>query len=115
MKIIKAKDYGYRVVAVVVLNPDDPDSVHADGSPHTDAPPAGTPADARPFEWCTTCFYNWQEQEFTWDGDALFKEDGTRKNEGDLLAEISVKLNNPDPRETPPEPQTLLGIEGMTI
>ena len=51
-KIISATDYGNRKVIVVCLNPDDPEAVHADGTAHTGAAPAGTDPSLKSWEWC---------------------------------------------------------------
>ena len=96
MKIIKAMDYGFRKVIVVCLNPEDPEAVHGDGSPHTGAAPVGTDPSLRSWEWCHDCRYNWQVREYVWTGDKLYtaQEDGQRRKKTDveLLAEIRRDL-----------------------
>lgn len=77
MKIVSTVDYGYRKVVRVVMNPDDPETIHPDGSLHTDAPRTGkdrarvlayqaefgrAPAS---WEWCPDCHYNWDVREYT--------------------------------------------------
>ena len=95
-KILTAKDYGYRKVITVVLNPQDPESVHPDGSPHTGSPPTGTTPGLRPWEWCHDCRYNWRVQEFVWTGDQLYTQtkSGRRrsKTDAELIAEIESRL-----------------------
>ena len=66
MKIIHAADYGFRKVIRVCVNPEDPESVHSDGSPHTGVAPPGTDPALKPWEWCPDCRYNWQVEEFVW-------------------------------------------------
>ena len=75
MKIIETKDYPNipRRVIRVVLNPDDPKWVHADGSAHfSPVPTTGPESDAisafrsefarepEPGEWCKQCRLNWR-------------------------------------------------------
>ena len=95
-KVLEATDYGYRKVIRVVTNPNDPESVHDDGSPHTGVPPAGTAPGLRAWEWCNDCRYNWNVQEFVWTGDELYTRDqaGSRrlKTNQELLDETSARL-----------------------
>ena len=104
MKIIKATDYGYRKVIVVVLNSDEPEAVHGDGTAHTGAPPMGTDLSLKPWEWCHDCRYNWQLREFLWTGDELYtrRKDGTRrvKTDAELVSEIKTALQPPTPATT---------------
>lgn len=85
MRIIDAKDYPNipRRVVTVVLNETDPETIHADGSPHV-APPA-TPEqraradsiraefgrEAKAWEWCQDCTFNWRIEEFTFSREDL--------------------------------------------
>lgn len=83
MKIISAADYGYRKVVRVLVNPDDPEAIHADGSPHTGDPTTDrdiarvaafrTEFGREPtsWEWCEDCRYNWDVREFTFTGTEL--------------------------------------------
>ena len=110
MKIIEdysvATDLGPRRIIRVCLNPQDPESVHPDGSPHTGQPPAGTTPGLKPWEWCHDCRYNWVIREFTWTGDQLYThaKDGTRgkaKTNTQLLAEMKQRLDRPTPPANP--------------
>lgn len=99
MKILSTKDSPSLRVVRIVLNPDEPETIHLDGSLHTKVYPTElmdilsqrnidilTLAkrelyDARlldlqsrivePQEWCLKCIYNWQVQEFTFNGEEL--------------------------------------------
>jgi len=87
-----------RTVAVAVLNPEDPETVHADGSKHTQKTITRAPtlrkdeaawstsqksnwvksheanrkvidkASKHPLMWCHDCVANWVEKEFVFDG-----------------------------------------------
>ena len=121
MKTLSAIDYGYRKVIRVVLNPNDPESVHADGTAHQGAAPAATVTafkaqngrTPRAWEWCHECRYNWQEIEFIWDGDEMYHHapDGTRtlKTDDQLVAEIQLRL------QPAPSAQAIVGLEGRTV
>ena len=102
--IISAVDYGFRKVIQACLNPDQPESIHPDGSPHTGTPPLGTDPTLKPWEWCQDCRYNWEVQEFIWTGEELYKRgsDGRRiqKNNTDLLNEIRGQLTTPGTSES---------------
>ena len=95
-KIISASSYGFRTAIKVVMNPDDPEAVHEDGTPHSGQPPTGTDPNLRSWEWCHDCRYNWQVREFVWTGDELYtrQEDGSRvvKTNDELVAEIESRL-----------------------
>lgn len=110
-KIIKATDYGYRKVIVVCLNPDEPESVHADGAPHTGGPPLGADPNLRPWEWCKECRYNWRVQEFIFDlADQSVSEgaDARRMTDQELLAIVRTRLASPPSPETIPSLTSLL-------
>ena len=95
-KIVHAANYGFRKVIRVCMNPNDPESVHADGTPHTGSPPLGTLPGLKPWEWCHDCRYNWDVREFVWTGDELttYGKTGKRraKTDAELLAEIGSRL-----------------------
>ena len=95
-KILSAKDYRYRKVVTVVMNPDESESVHLDGSPHTGSPSVGTPPGLRPWEWCHDCRYNCRVQEIVWTGDQLYTQTKTgsrrSKTDAELLAELESQL-----------------------
>ena len=97
VKIISAMDYGYRKLIRVCMNPEQPGSVHEDGTEHTGSPPAGTDPNLKAWEWCHDCRYNWQVRELTWTGEEMFmyRKDGTRrlKTNSELLAEIREQLS----------------------
>jgi hypothetical protein len=117
MKITKATHYPdmLRTVIVVVLNPDDPEVVHADGSAHTEAAPPGKEG-LNSWTWCHDCRYNWKKREFIWDKEQLKKEDSSGemidKTDADLLAEIVEILAV---ASTPTAPVTLTSIVGNTF
>ena len=100
MKIIQAKDYGFRKVIRVLLNPEDPEdpeSLHSDGQPHAVPAPKGTPKSLKPWEWCHDYRYNWQVKEYVWTGEEelyiLDESGGTRlKTNDDLIEEIKESL-----------------------
>jgi|TARA_Y100000296_G_scaffold73413_1_gene90889 hypothetical protein len=74
-KIISAKDYGYRKVIRAVVNPDDSEWVHADGS---DSPSDHTGNTADPDKSktvCHDCTRNWVIREFVFEGADLNKTD----------------------------------------
>ena len=106
--ILDAKDYGYRKIIRVCMNPEDPEQVHIDAggnaTAHTGDPPPGTDPALRPWEWCDSCRYNWNVREFIWTEDEMYKRaaDGRRiqKSNADLLNEIKAKLTGPAPPET---------------
>ena len=95
-KIISATDYGNRKVIVVCLNPDDPEAVHAGGTAHTGAAPAGTDPSLKSWEWCQDCTYNWRIIQVVWTGQELYKPAGdgslVLKADTDLLNEIGTQL-----------------------
>lgn len=93
-KITVTRYLNDRTVASVVLNPDDPETVHSNGKPHTQktitkAPLRETtfttteksnwvkahearrkvidPNSQKPLLWCPECHNNWQEREFVFD------------------------------------------------
>lgn len=98
MKIIQATDYGSRKVVRVIMNGNDPEAVHADGSAH-EGRAINPEAVVRvrnywaefgrqptSWEWCPACRYNWKEPSydqysrpipaggFTWNGPELLVE-----------------------------------------
>ena len=94
--ILSAKDYGFRKVIRVCMNPDQPESVHVDGKAHVGIPTVGTPPGLKPWEWCHDCRYNWDVREFVWTGDELRTHGKTGKirpkTDAELLAEIKSQL-----------------------
>ena len=121
MKIIKATNYGFRTVVKVLLNPDAPEAIHADGSPHTGKPTTAVTAaffgefdrPPRSWEWCHKCTYNWQITEIQWDGDEQYNitEDGSKtlKTSDQLIAEIQLRL------QPPSEAQAITELAERTI
>jgi len=109
MKIIKATDYGFRKVARVVMNPDDPQWVHEDGPApvsHTgDTTVSDTP--------CHDCRMNWNVIEVKWDGDGLYNvaEDGARelKTDDELTTEVLAQA------PLVPVRQAIIGLEGRVL
>lgn len=104
-KILKASDYGFRKVIVVVLNPDDPQWVHTDGSVHPvsskiNCVPVATPGVdslGKPLDsYYGICTYNWKEREFIWTGDEMYKLNAegqqVEKTASDLTKEIEGAL-----------------------
>jgi len=99
-KIIKDKDYGWRRVITVTTNPSDQEAVHVASngtkSNHSGAKPAGTPADLATWEWCPSCVYNWNTQEFVWTGDEMKKKNSSgnlvAKTDADYEAEVKAAL-----------------------
>ena len=106
-KILTANDYPHRIVIRVVMNPDDPESVHMNGVSHTGTPPPGTPLGLKAWEWCHECRYNWDVREFTWSGEERYvvTTAGRRrlKTNAELLAEVSARLQPPAPPKLIPE------------
>ncbi len=113
MKIIQAKDYGFRKVIRVVLNPEDPESVHPDGQPHTGPAPKGTPKSLKPWEWCHDCRYNWQVIEQVWTGEELYTLDESEsirlKTNDELIEEIKVSL------QAQPAPTDIYQLIDLTL
>jgi hypothetical protein len=73
MKVLTAKDYGYRKVVRVLINDQDPQWVHDDGTP--DIGHTGDTADPDQTKVvCGDCRNNWNVFEAQFDGDALLKE-----------------------------------------
>ena len=95
-QIISAKDYGYRKVIRVCMDPDAPESVHDDGNAHTGNPPPGTAPGLKPWEWCHDCRYNWDGREFLWTDAELYITPGggsrRLKTNQELLDEITFRL-----------------------
>lgn len=103
MKVIKATSYGFRTVIVVSHNPNDPDYVHSDESPHPLANVNGcTPDEGQP----NVCTSNHQLQEFIFDGLEQY-EDGILRSPESFWAEI-CELCIPSP-----EPETITGLVGL--
>ena len=95
MRVVKAKDYGYRVVITVVSNPDEPEWVH--GSDKAPANHTGNyPPEPKKVS-CGLCRSNWQYREFIWGKDELMTvdkdtEQPRRKTPDELMAEIRQQL-----------------------
>ena len=95
MRVLRAKDYGYRKAITVVLNPDDPEAVHIAGygtkTSHTGTAPAGKEA-LKSWEWCIACRYNWQEFEMVWTNNELynFEPERSAKPEAQLITELKA-------------------------
>lgn len=111
-KILTAKTYPEipRMVVTVVLNPDEPEALHADGKAHTGSPPVGTPAGLKSWEWCPNCRYNWQVVEKVWTGAELLNPDKTPKTNDQLIAELQNHVAKALPTVT-----TLTALEGATL
>ena len=101
--IISAKDYGYRKVIRVCLNPDAPQYVHTDHSPHP----------ARNVNGCQRddCHYNWTIRGFVWTQDEMYTESPTGKQRlktnDQLLKEIKDFL---EPATAPSDIRNLAGV-----
>lgn len=112
MQIISAKDYGYRFVVRVTVNPDEPNWVHVVGLPLLDAEgvpvldddghevlvtsslvPAGETGDT-----CWNCRQNWRIKEFVFEGETLYVEDAdgnkVRRDNLDLAADAFAMAND---------------------
>ena len=111
--IIAATDYGYRKVVRVCLNPQDPESVHADGSPHTGKAPDGTDPSLKPWEWCSDCRYNWRVQEFIWTGEELYTTSGSGKRRAKTNAELIKEMEAK--RYTAGAPAEITRLAGITL
>jgi len=73
MKVLTAKDYGYRKVVRVLINDQDPQWIHDDGTP--DIGHTGDTEDPDQTKTvCGDCRNNWNVFEAQFDGDALLKE-----------------------------------------
>ena len=115
MRILRATHYPHvpRTVIVVCENPEDPESIHPDGSPHSGSPPPATDLSLSPWEWCHDCTYNWRVREFLWTGHELYttSSSGKRrlKTNAELLKEIRTQL-------PPQQPATeISGLVGLTL
>ena len=116
-KIIKATDYGFRVVIDICMNPDDPESVHPgpDGKtkPHDGVPPTGTDPSLRPWQWCLDCRYNWDVREFVWTGEETYTRSTTGKRRAktntELIKEMEANLS------TAGAPTEITGLTGVTL
>lgn len=115
MQIISAKDYGYRFVIRVTMNPDEPNWVHAVGDPLLDA--QGTPVldggghavlvtsslvpDGETGATCHNCRQNWRIKEAIFEGETLYVEgvDGglVRRDNLDLAADAFAMANDGGP------------------
>ena len=113
MKIIHAADYGFRKVIRVCVNPEDPESVHSDGSPHTGVAPPGTDPALKPWEWCPDCRYNWQVEEFVWTDREQYTVDADGnpqpKTNDVLLDEVLEGL------QPPPTPLEIPGLVNLDL
>lgn len=94
-RVVRFKDYDWRVVVDLVLNPDEPETIHRNtGLPHVGGIPAAllrpenlptaargsmpiTLDPGRPWEWCKECVYNWQTEEYIFEGEDLLTKDYT--------------------------------------
>ena len=105
-KVLSVKSYPHipRMVATVVLNPQEPESVHADGKPHVGNPPPDTKPGLRPWEWCHLCRYNWQIIEKVWTGPEV-----PRSND-QLYAELQAHVAAAQPTMV-----TITALEGKTL
>lgn len=73
MKVLTAKDYGYRKVVRVLMNDTDPQWVHPDGpSPTNHTGDTEDPDTTK--EVCQECRNNWNVLEFIFQGDTLTNE-----------------------------------------
>jgi len=104
MKCIRATNYGFRTVIVVCHNPDDPEYLHEDGSPHPAENVNGCLADAAGIVVCHT---NHQIEEFLWDGDEQY-ENGVLRTPESFWAEICDRCV---PVPTPEVMGSLIGLE----
>ena len=104
-KIVKATDYGYRRVIRVCLNPDAPEFIHDDVTPHPSNNPNGCPTQ--------TCQYNWEIREFVWSGEEMYTTTSSgrrrRKTSSELVDEIKSSLT------VAPIPAQIPGLVGLTL
>ena len=102
--MIKATSYGFRTVIVVCHNPDEPEYVHSDDSPHPPANIDGCSPEDGELNICTS---NHRLEEFIWDGDEQY-EGGTLRSPDSFWAEICERcVAPPDPEEM----GSLIGLE----
>lgn len=107
MKILSANEYKgsdgfHRKVLKVVINPDDPEFIHADNSNHptSEGGPNGCPhtldADGKEDNGVPGCTYNWQVHEHIWDGDEMHVVNGDGgkklKTNSQLIAECKASI-----------------------
>ena len=81
-KILTATDYGSSKVVRVVMNPDDPQWIHADGSAAPDDHTGDGAESGKTV--CSDCRSNWVIRELVWRGKAITDQA--------LLAEVKVAL-----------------------
>ena len=83
MKIIKAKDYGFRKVIQVVMDETLPRWVHPNGTASPQTHTGDT--EERGKTVCRDCRSNWDIREYQWDGDALQKLNDPEDPESELI------------------------------
>ncbi len=106
MRIISAKDYGFRTV-IRVTDSSGPEWVHADGQAHSQATAVGpsvtaadgtvTPGKLDPAleagTECHACRSNWKVREFIIQGAELYQDDGTtRRTPPQIMALVKARL-----------------------
>ena len=105
MKVVKAQSYGFRTVIVVCHNPDEPDYIHSDDSPHPPANINGCTPDEGQLNVCTS---NHRFQEFVWDGLEQYDDAGILRTPESFWSEICEQcVSPPDPEEM----GSLIGLE----
>lgn len=90
MKIVKATDYGFRKIIRVLLNPDDPQFLHRDGSPHPPENTEGCPLErnlvtGQEIVGKPGCYLNWKVREFVFDDPKLTWEQCMDKVKAELV------------------------------
>lgn len=112
MQIISAKDYGYRFVIRITMNPDVPNWVHVVGAPLLDVHGAvvvdgdgvevlvtsSLVPDGETGASCHNCRQNWRIKEVIFEGNTLYAEgvDGglVRRDNLDLAADAFAMAND---------------------
>jgi hypothetical protein len=118
MKVIKADDYGFRKVIVVCYNPNDPEYIHLDSTPHPASAVNGCSHSRDAVtgledESVPGCRYNWKVREFVWNGEEAYTTTSTGrrklKTNTELLDEIKPRL------AVLSEAKQIAGLLGKTI
>lgn len=118
-RVLKATDYGHRIAITVVLNPQDPRYVHADGTAHPPENVDGCPHSRDPLTGLENqdvpgCRSNWQVVQYTWDGPDTFYTDAQgqrrRKTNSILKKELKARIA----AEQPQTPRTL-SLQGQEV
>ena len=117
MEVKRYKDYGFRVAVDICLNPDEPQYIHRDSTPHDVANINGCPYSIDPVTGKETdkvpgCVNNWRMVYLTWTDGELMTVDPQgkprRKSTDEILAEAKAKAIATE-QPTPITPDNVVG------